>query len=130
MIKNKTMTDKKINVLLVDDYKIVRETLAAYLGTFADIEVVGEASNGAKALGMCYTVSPDVVVMDMIMPWMDGVAATHAITKEHPKIMVIALSQYNDMIEEALDAGASKGLLKGGSITALIEAIRESRENN
>ncbi len=115
-----------IRVLVVDDHLIVRRGLAALLLAFSDMVLVGEAQNGAEALALCPTCRPDVVLMDLLMPEMDGVAATHAIHERYPDIQVIVLTSSNeyDLVQRALAAGAESYLLKNIGAADLAAAIR------
>ncbi len=115
-----------IRVILVDDHDMVRRGLAVFLQAFDDLQLVGEAANGTEALHLCAECQPDVVLMDLIMPEMDGVTATRAIRQRHPDIRVIALTSFKDeeLVEAALQAGAISYLLKNVSINELAEAIR------
>ena len=87
---------KKIGVLLVDDHTVVRQGLRALLASEEDIEVVGEAENGRQAVTVARTTSPDVVLMDIAMPLLNGLEATRQITRETPEAKVLVLSSYND----------------------------------
>jgi two-component system, NarL family, response regulator LiaR len=115
-----------IKVLLVDDHAVVRSGLGAVLMTNDDMELVGEANNGEEAIRLCEKVQPDVVLMDLMMPVMDGVAATKAIRQRWPNINVIALTSFKEkeMVEGALKAGAMSYLLKNVSAAELVTAIR------
>ncbi len=115
-----------IKVLLVDDHAVVRSGLGAVLMTNDDMELVGEANNGQEAIQLCEKYQPDVVLMDLLMPVMDGVAATAAIKHKWPKINVIALTSFKEkeMVEGALKAGALSYLLKNVSAAELVTAIR------
>jgi two-component system, NarL family, response regulator LiaR len=117
-----------IRVLIVDDHQMVREGLKVLLSTYADIEVVGEAANGLEALDQCSLLGPDVVLMDVQMPVMDGPAATAEIGLICPDVRVIALTSYIDQesVENALDAGAISYLLKDARPEALTQAIRDA----
>ena len=117
-----------IRVLIVDDHQMVREGLKVLLSTYEDIEVVGEAANGLEALDRCRLVDPDVVLMDVRMPVMDGPEATAEIGLIYPEIRVIALTSYIDQesVERALDAGAISYLLKDARPEALTQAIRDA----
>ncbi len=119
---------KIIRVLLVDDHAVVRTGLGAFLYAFPDLELVGEASNGEKAFALCSKVQPDVVLMDMVMPGMDGANATSRIREAFPQIQVIALTSFKeqDLVEAALQAGAIGYLLKDVTADALAEAIRSA----
>jgi NarL family two-component system response regulator LiaR len=120
------MTTGPIRVLVVDDHLVVRRGLATLLLAFSDLLLVGEAQNGAEALELCATVQPDVVLMDLLMPEMDGVEATHAIRARYPHIQVIVLTSMDeyDYVQRALVAGAEGYLLKSISADDLATAIR------
>ncbi len=122
------MTDV-IRVLIVDDNDTTRSGLAVFLEAFDDLELVGEAANGLEALQLCERVRPDVVLMDLVMPEMDGIAATRAIREWYPRIQVVALTSLGDqdLAAEALRAGAVAFLLKNASIDQLANAIRAAR---
>jgi len=115
-----------IRVMLVDDHTMVRRGLATILKVFDDLELAGEAANGEDAIQLCTQVLPDVVLMDMVMPDMDGVTATRAIRQQFPALQVIALTSFKDrgLVQEALQAGAIGYLLKDVSADALAQAIR------
>lgn len=115
-----------IKVMLVDDHAVVRSGLGAVLMSLDDMTLVAEAGNGEEAIGLCERHSPDVVLMDMMMPVMDGVAATEAIHKRWPEIKIIALTSFKEknLVEGALKAGASGYLLKNISAEELVTAIR------
>ena len=105
---------RPIRVLIVDDHKVVRNGLRAFLMTYDDIELIGEARNGEEAIRICATTPPDVVLMDLVMPKMDGAEATRIILEENPDIRVIALTSFPeaDLVEKTLKAGAISYLLK------------------
>jgi two-component system, NarL family, response regulator LiaR len=115
-------------VLIVDDQPVVRSGLGAFLAAFADLELVGEAGNGEQALRICAELRPDVVLMDLIMPVMDGVEAIAQLASLHPEIQVLALSSFSDddLVRRAMQAGAVGYLLKNVSHIALAEAIRSA----
>ncbi|QJR34056.1 response regulator [Gemmatimonas groenlandica] len=115
-----------IRVLTVDDHAVVRAGVDAILATEADLEVVGGARDGNEALARYLELRPDVVLMDLRMPNLDGVAAIRAIRSEDPTARIIALTMYEgDMdIHRALSAGACGYLLKGAPATELVGAIR------
>ena len=119
-------TSNPIRVMIVDDHDMVRRGLAAFLKAKADLELVGEASNGQEALHVCEQVRPDVVLMDLLMPKMDGTAATRVIRERWPQVQVIALTSFQEkkLVQEALQAGAIGYLLKNVSVDDLGEAIR------
>jgi two-component system, NarL family, response regulator LiaR len=120
---------KRIRVLIVDDHAVVRSGLATFLQAFEDFELVGEAGDGIEALRLCAQAVPDVVLMDLLMPEMDGIAATRAIRERHPDAQVIALTSFRDQdrVRAALDAGALGYLLKNVSADDLARAIRSAR---
>lgn len=115
-----------IRVMLVDDHAVVRSGLSAFLLAFDDFELVGEASSGERAIEMCPRLQPDVVLMDLVMPGMDGAVATGLIREKCPQIQVIALTSFKeqDLVEGALKAGAIGYLLKDISANELANAIR------
>ena len=116
----------KIKVLIADDHTIVRAGLAALLGTEKDIEVVGEAKNGAEAVSNAVELHPDVVIMDLMMPKMDGVEATKELLRKAPSAKTILLTTYgtSDGIAHALRAGARGAVLKNADNSELAKAIR------
>jgi two-component system, NarL family, response regulator LiaR len=115
-----------IRILLVDDHAVVRSGLGAVLMSFDDLTLVGEAGNGEEAVRLCRQLQPDVVLMDLMMPVMDGVAATRAIHEQLPGICIIALTSFNEkeLVEGALKAGAMSYLLKTVSAAELVAAVR------
>jgi NarL family two-component system response regulator LiaR len=117
-----------IRVMIVDDHDMVRRGLAAFLDIQTDLELVGEAKNGKAALHLCQHLQPDVVLMDLIMPEMDGVAAIQAIRQKWPHIQMIALTSFQEqeLVQEALRAGAISYLLKNVSVHDLAAAIRSA----
>lgn len=117
---------KPIRVMLVDDHQMVRNGLKTFLLVHDDLELVGEASNGEQALTTFERVDPDVILMDMKMPRMDGVEATQALLKRDPDVRIIALTSFKDedLIRKALEAGAMGYLLKDVDVDELAEAIR------
>ena len=115
-----------IRVLLVDDHTIVREGLATLIDVIPDLELVGEAANGLEAVQLCAAHQPDVVLMDLMMPKMDGVSAIPIILEENPAIRIVALTSFVDkeMVQSVLAAGAAGYLLKDVSANELAAAIR------
>ncbi|MCU0284024.1 MAG: response regulator transcription factor [Candidatus Nanopelagicales bacterium] len=115
-----------IRVLLVDDHEVVRVGLRLLLGRFDDLQVVGEAADGAAAVAQVGALQPDVVLMDLSMPGMDGVTATSAIAAEHTAVHVVALTTFADRehVTAAIDAGAVGFLLKDVDPGALADAVR------
>ena len=116
----------KIRLLLVDDQSLFREGLRTLLSIWDDIEVVGEATNGEEAITQAGALNPHVVLMDLRMPVLDGVAATQRLTAQHPDSKVIVLTTFDEdeSIFEALRAGAVGYLLKDVSSDKLVEAVR------
>jgi DNA-binding NarL/FixJ family response regulator len=116
----------KIKVLVADDHTIVRHGIYALLGLMSDIELVGEAVNGKDALEKVKKLMPDVVIMDIAMPIMDGLEATRRICKEFPKTKVIALTQYDDreFVFPVIEAGARGFISKTAASSELATAIR------
>ena len=118
-----------IRVLLVDDHRVVRSGLSAFLLAFEDLELVGEADSGETAILICNKVKPDVVLMDLVMPGMDGAEATQAIREQCPDIQVIALTSFKEeeLVQKALKAGAIGYLLKNVTADELAKAIRAAK---
>lgn len=123
------MTDPT-RVMIVDDHAMVRSGLAAFLSVADDCVLVGEADSGVQALRMCADVQPDVVLMDLVMPGMNGVATTRAIRERFPAVQVIALTSFpeDQLIQEVLEAGALSYLLKNVSADELARAIRAAHQ--
>ncbi|MEM7798201.1 MAG: response regulator transcription factor, partial [Chloroflexota bacterium] len=117
---------KKIRVLICDDHDMLREGLAVFLRASKDLELVGEASSAVDAIKMCEELSPDVILMDLLMPELDGVAAIKEIQQRDPNSRVIALSSFSDnkLVRAAVEAGATSYLLKNVSAETLAESIR------
>jgi len=117
---------KQIRVMLVDDHDVVRRGLAVFLKAFDDFVLVGEAANGREAIDTCEAVHPDVILMDLVMPEMDGVAAIQAIRQANPHIQIVALTSFKDehLVQTALQAGAIGYILKNTSIDELASTIR------
>jgi two-component system, NarL family, response regulator LiaR len=117
---------EKIRLLLVDDHIVVRQGLRMVLALEPDLEIIGEANNGQEALGLIKKLSPQVVLMDLLMPVMDGVSAIRAIKKDYPDIEVVALTSVLEdrLVIDAVEAGAAGYLLKESGPEELIEAIR------
>jgi NarL family two-component system response regulator LiaR len=122
------MNRPPIRVLVVDDHAVVRSGLATFLAAFDDFTLVGEAEDGREAVRLCGATRPDVVLMDLLMPGMDGIAATRAIRERHPEVRVIALTSFQEQekVQAALDAGALGYLLKNVSAGELAGAIRSA----
>jgi NarL family two-component system response regulator LiaR len=122
-------TDKPIRVMIVDDHTVVRGGLRFFLMAFDDIELVAEAASGEEALRLCGEIQPDVVLMDMVMPGMDGAETTRLLRERHPQIQVLALTSFEngDLVQSALQAGAIGYLLKDVPIDDLAQAIRSAQ---
>jgi NarL family two-component system response regulator LiaR len=121
------MTDSSvIRVMIVDDHDMVRKGLATFLMVYPDLELIGEAGDGEEALHLCEQAQPDVILMDLVMPKMDGKAATRAIRERWPQVQIIALTSFQEkkLVQEALQAGAISYLMKNVSVDDLAEAIR------
>lgn len=112
--------------MLVDDHDMVRHGLTVLLEAFDDFEVVGQTNDGQMALTLCHACQPDIVLMDLLMPHMDGVAATWLIHDKFPNIRIVALTSSTDeiLVDAALKAGATSYILKTGSIDEVAEAVR------
>jgi DNA-binding NarL/FixJ family response regulator len=117
-----------IDVLVVDDHALMRSGLCGLIASAEDMRVVGTASDGAEALAAVTTLSPDVVLMDLAMPVMDGVTATRRIVSDHPDVGVLVVTSFSDQehVTEALDAGAIGYVLKDADPADLLEAIRSA----
>jgi NarL family two-component system response regulator LiaR len=115
-----------IKVMIVDDHPIVRDGLKNMLLAFDDLLLVGEAGDGSQAVIGCQQHQPDVILMDVIMPGMDGIAATRAILEQYPQVKIIMLTSFaeEDVVQNSLAAGAVGYLLKNAPIDTLAEAIR------
>jgi NarL family two-component system response regulator LiaR len=119
-------TFQPIRVMLVDDHAMVRRGLATFLMVFDDLKLVCEAESGEDAIRRCAETLPDVVLMDMVMPGMDGASATRLIHQQFPAVQVLALTSFKEgeLIKNALEAGAIGYLLKDVSADELARAIR------
>jgi two-component system, NarL family, response regulator LiaR len=119
-------TSGPIRVMVVDDHELVRSGLQSILRLYDDIDLVAQVDSGAGAVASCATAAPDVVLMDLVMPGMSGVAATEEILRGHPHTKVLALTSFSDesLIEDALRAGAIGYLLKNITGEQLAGAIR------
>ena len=117
---------KVIRVMIVDDHAVVRGGLSKFLQVHKDLELVGEAENGKEAIRLAEQLRPDVVLMDLKMPEMDGVAATRELRQRHPNTRVLVLTSFaeDNMVQGALQAGATGYLLKNVSVSELATAIR------
>jgi NarL family two-component system response regulator LiaR len=125
---NASQTPQTIRVMLVDDHNVVRSGLATFLRAYEDLELVGEAKNGLEALDLCHRKKPDVVLMDLLMPEMDGIEATRAILADYPEIKIIAMTSFDEeeLVHGVLAAGAISYLLKNITSDELAKAIRDA----
>jgi NarL family two-component system response regulator LiaR len=121
------MRDTRIRVLVVDDHRIVREGIRSLMEDIEDIQVVGEARNGNEGVELVDSLNPDVVLMDLMMPQMDGLEATRQITEKHPVTHVLVLTSFiaDEKVFPAIKAGARGYLLKDTGSKELIDAIRK-----
>jgi NarL family two-component system response regulator LiaR len=119
---------EKIKVLIVDDHDMVRKGLITLLENFDDFEIIGDVSSGLIATNICARKNPHVVLMDIMMPSMDGITATRIIRENNPEIQVIALTSYSDeeTIQNVLKAGAISYLMKNVSVDELANAVRKA----
>jgi DNA-binding NarL/FixJ family response regulator len=119
----------KIRILIVDDHAMLREGMRTLLSQEADFEIVGEAANGEEAVNLAGKLKPDIVIMDIVMPVMNGVEATRQIRQLYPAVSVLVLSAFSDTrhIVELLEAGARGYLLKSSAGKELVKAIRAVR---
>jgi NarL family two-component system response regulator LiaR len=122
------MTKTLIRVIIVDDHAMVRKGLGFFLKGFEDLELVGEAASGPAAIALCAQTAPDVILMDMKLPGMDGAEAARLIRKHYPQVQVIALTSFQEeeLVDRALQAGAIGFLLKNVSAPDLAQAIRQA----
>jgi len=121
-----------IQIMVVDDQSTVRRGLRISLSIFDEFHIIGEAADGAEAVQLCHKISPHVILMDLRMPGMDGLAATAQIKQKFPHIKVIVFSSFIEqpLAQEVLQAGASCYLIKNISIDELADAIRVVNNNN
>ncbi len=127
-----SIQDRAIRVLVVDDHDVVRIGLEAFLLASDDLELAGEAADGEEAIRLCEQLRPDVVLMDLVMPGMDGAAATRAIHERSPHIPVLILTSFEQehLVQEAMDAGAIGCVIKNISTRELADAIRAAHASH
>ncbi len=120
----------RIRVLIVDDHAVVRRGLRGFLDLLDDIEVIGEAENGRQAVELAAALSPDVILMDLLMPELDGLGAIAAIKSTQPDIEIVALTSFieEEKVTTALEAGASGYLLKDADADEVAAAVRAAHE--
>lgn len=118
---------QKISVILVDDHEMVRLGLKSFLNLQPDVEVIGEASNGKEGIDLALDLKPDVVVMDLVMPEMDGVEATLTLLKKWKKAKILVLTSYldNEKVYPVINAGAKGYMLKTSSAAEILNAIQK-----
>jgi len=121
--------ETKIRVMIVDDHAVVRSGLGAFLSVVPDFELVGEAESGDLAVVRCGHLRPDVILMDLMMPGVDGVTATRLIREQFPQTQIIALTSFqeDELVQNAMKAGAIGYLMKNVSAQELAAAIRAAR---
>ncbi len=122
-------TPRQLGVMIVEDRPRARAAVAACISTLEGITVIAEASNGLEAIQMLETHAPDVVLMDLRMPFMGGLQATRILKKRWPHVKVVILSMYLDCEADAMAAGADRFLAKGGSLEELDSTIRSVAES-
>jgi NarL family two-component system response regulator LiaR len=120
--------EKKIRIMIVDDHAVVRSGLGAFLSAVPDLQLVGEAENGEQAVVRAKALKPDVILMDLMMPGVDGVTATRSIKDCNPSIQIIALTSFqeDELVQSAIKAGAIGYLMKNVSVRELETAIRSA----
>ncbi|HET7636996.1 MAG TPA: response regulator transcription factor [Candidatus Limnocylindria bacterium] len=123
-----SFTEGRIRVMLVDDHQVVRRGLRGFLELLPDMEVVGEAGDGEEAVALADRLQPDVVLMDLLMPKMDGLTAIATIKQAHPEVEIVAVTSFieEEKVTSALEAGASGYLLKDADAEEVASAIRDA----
>ena len=123
-------TPTPIRIVIVDDHAMLRRGLEVFLMSYPDLELVGEAANGKEALALCADKHPDIILMDLMMPIMDGITTTRLIRQDFPDIQVIALTSFGEerLIKDVIDAGAISYLFKKVSADDLAKAIRAAQK--
>ena len=124
--EEKSIDAAPIRVIVVDDHEVVRRGLSLFLSTFDDLILVGEAKNGAEAITLCGQLMPDVVLMDLIMPEMDGITSTKIIAQRFANVNVIAFTSLkdDDLVNKMMEVGAVSSVSKNASIDELADTIR------
>jgi NarL family two-component system response regulator LiaR len=120
--------ERRIRVMIVDDHEVLRAGLALFLRSFPDLEMVGEAASGEQAITSCARLRPDVILMDMVMPGLDGAETTRLVREQSPGVKVLILTSYpeEDKVEKAIRAGAAGYLFKNVGASELADAIRRT----
>ncbi len=124
---------EKIRIVLVDDHDVVRQGFKFFIDAIEELELVGEAANGQDAVDVVSKLSPDIVLMDMVMPKMNGVEATEAIKEKNSKVKIIALTSFVDdeqLVHKALEAGASGYFFKNVTVDELADAVRRIHQGD
>ena len=118
--------DVLIKIMIVDDHAVLREGIHYLCLTASDFTLVGEAANGEDALELCYKLQPDLVLLDLMMPGMNGIATTKAMRKQCPEVKILILTSFTtqDLVHQAIEAGANSYILKDASTEEIINAIR------
>ena len=122
------MNSSPIKVMVVDDHPVVRDGLKLMVSVTPGLLWVGQAENGAEAIQQCAALQPDVILMDLIMPEVDGPAATQVIRQQYPAVQVVALTSFDDkeLVQKALQAGAISYVLKNASMEVITDVIRDA----
>jgi NarL family two-component system response regulator LiaR len=129
MKDRKNMDDRdRIKIMIVDDHPVIRDGLKSMLLAFEDLELIGEAENGSAALALCQQNTPDLILMDILMPGMDGIRATQIILERYPQVKILILTSYpeDDMVQRSLEVGAIGYLIKSATIDSMANAIRSA----
>ena len=116
----------KIKVIIADDHAVLRDGIKYICMTTSDIEFVGEAANGEDALKLCHELQPDVALIDLMMPGIDGIATTRMIREQYPDVKILILTSFStqDLVHQAIEAGANSYILKDASTEEIINSIR------
>ncbi len=122
------MKNPLLKVMVVDDHPVVRDGLMLMLSVSPGLVCIGQAENGEEAVRLCAELTPDVILMDLMMPVMDGIEATRIIRRKYPGVQVVALTTFDDkeLVQQALRAGAISYMLKNSSMETIIDTIRNA----